>query len=255
MAILFQRRIPVLTAVCLAATLCCLPPLYPAAAADPVDAVVAELDGAAVTASDIALAAALSLFGLHPSAAPIGTDEVQRFLDAKLVDREASRLGIEGSPEEVNAAWEAAAARVGGMAALTTWLDRNGIDAAWARRLVSADLRRQRYIQLRFRAFAFVSEAEVDAALGPGPHTPEERQGARQKLTDEAMQHSLSQWLATARNKAQIRLVRGAIPSPRPFPMPDRAARPAGTVGPAHPSAGGPTPEVARFLESAIARR
>ncbi len=227
MATLLQRRLSVLRGLGLALTLVglCLPAAR-AADTDFMDAVVAELDGAAVTASDIALARALGLFDLRPSSAPIDAAEANRYLDARLVEGEAVRLGIQGSPDEMAAAWKAAAARVGGMAALTAWLDRNGIDAAWARRLIAEDLRRERYIELRFRTFAFVSEADVDAALGSGPHAPEERLRTRRKLTDEAMQRSLSQWLSAARREARIRLVPQAIPSPLPFPMPGGPATP-----------------------------
>lgn len=101
----------------------------PALAAEPrfVDALVAEVGGAPVAASDVALARALGLFGLVRAAGPLGADEVERYARAQLVVREATRLGLEISAEDLVAAWAAAAAPWGGVAALEAWLGEAGV--------------------------------------------------------------------------------------------------------------------------------
>jgi hypothetical protein len=191
-----------------------------------VDAVLAEAGDTVITASDVALARGLRLFGLQPSEAPVQPEELQRFVDALVVAEEATRLQIAPTEGEGDAAWNAAAMRVGGMEALLSWLDGNGIDRGWARRTVEADLRRRQFIALRFRAFAFVPEAEVVAALGPGFHTPQERERVRESLLAAATQESLAAWIQEARGRVRVRSVesdRRAVPIP--FPMPSPALR------------------------------
>src|SRR5262249_42269761 len=60
-----------------------------------VDSVVAEVEGTEVTASDIALARALGLFGLVPAAGSLSAGEVDRYADGRLLVREATRIGVE----------------------------------------------------------------------------------------------------------------------------------------------------------------
>jgi hypothetical protein len=186
-----------------------------------VDAVLAEVDHTVVTASDIALARGLWLFGFRPSGAPIHAEEVASFVDALLVQQEAARLQVVPTEEEGNTAWNSVAMRVGGRAPLVAWLDENGVSQSWARRMVEADLGWRRFIALRFRAFAFVPETDVDAALGPGPHTPEEREKVRESLLATATQESLTAWIQEARGRARI--IRVTLPAdgfPTSFKMP-----------------------------------
>jgi len=158
------------------------------------DAVVADVEGRIIAASDIALARALA--------------------------------------EGAEAAWRAAGARAGGMDALIAWLRRNGIEENWARSAVEADLRRRRYIDLRFRAFAFVPEAEVERALGPGSHGPEARERARGALQHAIVRRRLAAWLKEARARARVRLLLEETQTiPAPFPMPAAPARGADAGG------------------------
>ncbi len=188
------------------------------------DAVLAEVNGATVAASDIGLTRALQLFGLHPSDEPIQTADSQRLIDVRLVEAEADRLGIAEAKSGGETAWQEATARLGGPSALRAWLLAAGIDPAWAHRLVGEDFRWHRFIDLRFRAFAFVSEEEVTKALGPGPHTAEVRQRRRESLLTAAVNRSLDEWLAQARAGARIRLVpTGLTTIPNPIPMPPEA--------------------------------
>jgi len=178
-----------------------------------VDAAVASMRGALVTLSDVALARALGLFGLEPSDGPITPAEVTQYVNARLAVREADQLAVKMSAEDVARAWEAA-----GGAALAARLEAVGIDPAWARRLLEDDLQIQRFVELRFEAFAFVTEAEVDEALGPGPRDEATRRAARERLRDERAAKALAEWTDEARGGARIRVL-AAGPWPAPFSL------------------------------------
>jgi len=195
------------------------------------DAVLAEADGAVVTASDAAIGKALGLFGLEASPASIHTADVQRLVDARLVIAEADRLRIVPSPSEVEEAWRVAAARVGGTDVLRGWLDEAGLDEPWVRKLVEADLRWRRFIEVRFRAFAFVTEEDVIKAIGHGPHTPDAREKTVNVLREQITRRELTAWLAEARARAAVRTT-GAegVGLPSPFPLPKRAGAPAAVL-------------------------
>jgi hypothetical protein len=126
-----------------------------------VDAVVAQVGSAVVSASDIALARALGLFGFTPSAQPIDAGDVDRYAAALGDVLEASRLGLGPSPAEMNDAWRALEERQGGATAFRAWLDTADIDPAWARRALEA--------HLRWRAWAEFHEAFADKLTAPGP--------------------------------------------------------------------------------------
>jgi hypothetical protein len=197
----------------------------PAAAAPVVDAVMGDVNDTVLTLSDIALARALGLLGFGPSDAPVTRPDVARLMDARLVEREAVRLEIAGSAAEVEAAWQAVGSRAGGMAALTRWLEATGIDPGWARQLVETDVRWRRYIEVRFRAFVFVTESEVTAALGSSGGAADERERTRRRLTEEATQRDLAHWLEEARGRAQIHYAGAAdaaLPPPFLGPGPAR---------------------------------
>lgn len=187
------------------------------------DAVLADVNGMTITASDAAIARGLGLFGIRQSEKPIQAADVKQLVDAWLIDAEAARLQIGPSPAEVEEAWKAAAARVGGMGALRGWLDQAGLDEAWVRRLIDADLRRRRFIEVRFRAFVFVSEEDVTKAIGPGPHVPEVREKTVNALREEVTARDVAAWLAEARARAAIRTtdaVKAGLPLPFPLPAP-----------------------------------
>jgi hypothetical protein len=158
----------------------------------------------------MALARALRLFGLMPGSGPITADEVGRFVDGRLMAREARDLDIGVAAEAAEAAWQAA-----GGPALAAWLERIGASEAWARRLVAADLRRQRFIEVRFRSFAFVSEFDIDEALGPGQHPEPAREAARRRLVEAQVDRGIAEWLAEARARGEVRLlIREPVPLP-----------------------------------------
>jgi hypothetical protein len=178
-----------------------------------VDAVVAEVGGAIVTAADVALARALGLFGLTPARGPVTGAEVERYLEGLLLAAEAARLAIDAPAEDVARAWRAALD--GGRDA---WLDARGIERDWARRLVEADARRRHFVELRFRAFAFVTESDVTQALGPGPHDEAARRRARERLEAERVARELETWREDARTRLGARtLWQAPAPVPDPF--------------------------------------
>jgi hypothetical protein len=178
-----------------------------------VDTVLAEIGSSPVMLSDVALARALRVFGLDASSGPITDAEVANFLDAQLAVREATQLGIELSAADVDRAWQAA-----GGAALGARLEAVGIDPAWARRLLEADLRVERFIDLRFRAFAFVTEFDVDDALGPGAHDEAARARTRERLRADMVLRAFAAWKEDASQRVTIRRVPG-VPGPWPAPF------------------------------------
>ena len=181
------------------------------------DGVVAEIDGALVAASDVAIARALGLFELHPAPRALEATDVERYVDGRLLVREATRLGLETTADERTEAWAAAAGRAGGQASLEAWLRSADVDPTWARRLVDEDLMRRRFVELRFRDLAFVSEAEVTAAMGPGAHGEAAREAVRARLEGDAARRRLGEWLVETRARSVIRrLVDEGARSPGP---------------------------------------
>jgi hypothetical protein len=188
-----------------------------AAAAEPgvVDMVLAEVDRSAVALSDVALARALGVLGLEPSAGPITEADLTRWLDGQLVLREAAQLAIQVPAADVERAWEAA-----GGDALAARLRAAGVEPAWGRRLVEAGLRARRFVELRFEAFAFVTDFDVDDALGPGPHDAAARQRTRERLRQEMVTRAFEAWREDARRRFSIHRVPGvAGPWPAPFTL------------------------------------
>ena len=169
------------------------------------DEVVAEIDGALVAASDVAIARALGLFELHPAPRALEATDIERYVDGRLLVREATRIGLETTADERTQAWAAAADRAGGQALLEAWLRLADVDPAWARRLVDEDLLRRRFVELRFRDLAFVSEAEVTAAMGPGTHSEAAREAVRARLEGDAARQRLGEWLVETRARSVIR--------------------------------------------------
>lgn len=179
------------------------------------DSVLAEVDSRPVTLSDVALARALGVLGLEPSAGPITDAEVARYLEAQLVLREAGQLAVEVSATDVDRAWEAA-----GGAALAARLEAVGIEPVWARRLLEADLRVDRFVDLRFRAFAFVTEFDVDEVLGPGSHDAATRARTRERLRAAKIAEAFATWKEDVRQRISIRQLPGVTgPWPAPFSL------------------------------------
>jgi hypothetical protein len=182
-----------------------------------VDRVVAEIDGALVTASEVAIARALGLFELNPAPRALEATDVDRYVDGRLLAREAARLGLQTMADERTEAWAAVAGRVGGQEHLEARLRMADVDPAWARRLVDEDLMRRRFVAFRFRDLAFVSETELTAAMGPGAHDEAAREAVRARLEDDTARRQLREWLAETRARSVIlRLVdeRAKIPDP-----------------------------------------
>jgi hypothetical protein len=132
--------------------------------AGPVDAVVGEVGASIMTASDIALARALGLFGFTPSDAPILTADVDRYGAALVAVLEASRLGIGPTPPELEQAWTTLEAQLGGADLLRSWLEATTIDTAWARKSLEA--------HLRWRAWTALHEGLTIETPGAKTETP-----------------------------------------------------------------------------------
>jgi hypothetical protein len=181
------------------------------------DRVVAEIDGAPVTASDVAIARALGLFELSAASRAIEATDVKRYVDGRLLAREAMRLRLETTADQRAEAWAVAAGRAGGEAMLAAWLRTVDVDPAWARRLVDEDLVRRRFVDFRFRDLAFVSEAEVTAAMGAGQHGESTREAVRARLEGDVARRQLGEWLVETRARSVIRRLvdeRTRVPDP-----------------------------------------
>jgi hypothetical protein len=129
-----------------------------------VDAVVGAVGSTAVSASDIALARALGLFGFTPSEEPIGSADVDHYGAALVAVLEASRLGIGPTRAELDQAWTGLETQKGGAAALGAWLDATTIDIAWARRALEA--------HLRWHTWKTLHEGLIIETPGAAPETP-----------------------------------------------------------------------------------
>jgi hypothetical protein len=193
----------------------------PLAAAQFVDAVLAAVEERTITASDIALVRALGLFGFAPSAAPIESSDVERAIDAWLVVREAQRLRLGSATEGRAEAWEAVVKGRGGAAAFDAWLDRAAVEPEWARRLVDEYLDWQQFVDLRFRAFVFVTEDQILSALGGAPDTSESRARTIAALEAAEVKRRLAEWIAETRPGVAVhRLLAPNERVPVPLPMP-----------------------------------
>jgi hypothetical protein len=188
-----------------------------------VDRVLAAVGDSLVTASDVALARGLALFGFQPAATSITAAEVERMIRARLVVDEARRLDLVVEEAEVEAAWRALADRRDGSAALAAWLADNAIEPAWARGRLADHLRHERFLELRFRAFVFVLEEDISAALGPGEHLPAARDRAREQLRAEIVGRRLAEWLQEAARRTRIRRL---LPADQEVPLPWAEALP-----------------------------
>jgi len=192
----------------------CVPAVH-AAEPRPVDATLAVVADSLVSLSDVTLARALGLFHLETSDGPITDAEVERYLEGQLAVREAVQLDIQVPGADVERAWQAA-----GGETLARRLAALGLDPAWARRLIEADLRGRRFLDIRVRAFTFVTEADVEDALGDGPRDEATRAATRARLEAEAVARSLAEWREDARQRISVRRIPvGAGPWPPPFSL------------------------------------
>src|SRR5262249_15591793 len=185
------------------------------------DAGLGQVGSRTISASDVALARALSVLGFAPSAAPIERSDVERYVDALLMLDEAGRIGIEIEPAALGAAWTAIGGRVGGGAALERRLQDNAIDRDWASRVVEDDLVKSKFLDARFVAFVFPDDDAINRELGPGQHDEAARERARGRLVRQAASEAQATWLADARRRASIRILlpAGSSVSP-PFGAP-----------------------------------
>jgi hypothetical protein len=177
------------------------------ARAEPIDTLLAQVDARTIAASDIALARALRVFGFTPSSSPITRTDVDRFVDVLLILAEAGKIGVDAEPAAVDTAWAAAAARAGGEAALTRWLEDKAIDRDWARLMVGEDIVKSKFLDARFAAFIFPDEETVTRELGPGQHDDDARERVRDRLIRQAAVEAQAKWLADARRRASIKIL------------------------------------------------
>ncbi len=169
------------------------------------DTVLAEVGGTTITASDVGLSKRLGFFGLVPSGSRIAPIEIEQFIDARLVTLEAVGLGIQATVEEVKRHWQTIEREWNGASTFDAWLEENGIGRQWVGELIAQHLSWERFIELRFRSFVFITETEVLKFLGREPADPEQFEKTREALRSEQIGIKLSEWLREARGRVRVR--------------------------------------------------
>ena len=127
---------------------------------------------------------------------------------AEVGSRPVRQLDIEVPAADLDRAWEQA-----GGAALAARLAEAGVDPAWARRQLEDDLRIDRFVEMRFAAFAFVTDFDVDEALGPGQHDQAARAATRDRLRADVIARAFAAWRQDARARTPTRPVPGVTGS------------------------------------------
>jgi hypothetical protein len=176
-----------------------------------IDRVLAVVDGALITQSDVTAAIRLDL---EPDRA--GTDRVAAVLDAlierRLILAEVDRYAPPDPPEpDVDRAFEAVRARLG-PAAFEQVLLQTGASADQVRRFVRDDLRIAAYLQQRFGT---IQPSEVDVAQYYREHANEfggkslqdVHDAVAAQLTAERRASLVSEWVAGLRRRANINIL------------------------------------------------
>lgn len=121
----------------------------PARAAEPLDRILARVDGQVILLSDVQAARALGLAGVPPQAALAAA--AHALVDRQLMLAEAMR-GLQEAPDAARVEKEVAAmtARVGGPSRLSPVMAETGVTAEHLRRLARESLWVDAYLQQRF---------------------------------------------------------------------------------------------------------
>lgn len=189
-------------AVCLAAALWALP----AAAQTWFDALVAEVNGQPVLASDLVVEDALYGKGRAFAAMDVATREVllTRLIQRRLLLAEAERFGVaKPAAADVDEAVQALRDRLGSRPA--------GLDPAALRAVVQARLWADDFVDARIRAFVFIRDADVEQAMASRPPPADEAARAaleaqvRGELATREANRRLARYLSRLEGRATIR--------------------------------------------------
>lgn len=156
------------------------------ASAEIIDRVLAVVDGAVITLSDVT--AALRFGFVQP---PAGADPIRvaldRLIERQLVLREVERYGpAEPSPTAIDEAIAALRERFGGASQLEAALAQSGVTEELLRRRIRDDLRIRAYLDQRF------------AAVTSSPD-------------DERRRNAIADWIAGLRRRAEVTILYEAV--------------------------------------------
>lgn len=176
------------------------------------DRVVAVVDGAPITLSEVEEAVALD-----PASAafPDLRGAVENLIAARLMEREARRYPADPpTPDEAEATFRALMERFGTMDGYRDTLLRLGIREDYLRRRIERELVVDRYLERRFRPLVQVSQQQVQEYyrevllpdLPPGAPPPLERveDSIRRILEERDLNRRISAWVDELKGAAEI---------------------------------------------------
>jgi hypothetical protein len=199
-----------------AAFMGCVPPL---SAQQLLDRVVARVNGAAITLSDVKAALALGLVDVPPEAGEQAA--VERLVDRQLVLTEVARFAPpEPPPAAVARQVEAITARTGER--LASIMETTGLDEGRLRDIARDTLRIDAYLNQRFGPTVQLTEEDVLQyyRMHPDEFTREGRlmpfaeadEIARERASAERRAATVAQWMRDLRGRAEIVMPRASPP-------------------------------------------
>jgi hypothetical protein len=202
--------------------------VYPLAAQQLLDRIVARANGDVITLTDVKAAVALGVVE-----APAGAGEsvaIERLIDRQLVLAEVARFAPpEPAAADVARETAALAARVGSR--LAALMESTGIDEARIRDIARDNLRIQAYLNQRFGTTAQLTEEEVEQyyRIHPDEFTRngtlmpfgEAEPLVRARAGAERRASTVAQWMQDLRSRADVQIrqsVDSSITAPTPLP-------------------------------------
>jgi hypothetical protein len=179
------------------------------------DRIVARVNGAVITLTDVKAAVTLALVDVPPGAEE--SVAIERMIDRQLVLAEVARFAPpEPAPEDVARETAALIERVGGrLSALTA---ATGVDEAGIRDMARDNLRIQAYLNQRFGGALQLTEEEVEQyyRIRPDEFTRngtlmtfgEAEPLARERAGNERRASTVAQWMRDLRSRAEVILPR-----------------------------------------------
>ncbi len=189
----------------------------PAASAEVLDRVVAQVDGKVITLSDLRFEARVAMVergGAALAETPLDQATLQSALSLAIAQRaagaEADRLGSLSLDAAVEARLHRFEGRFGDPSAFERFLHASGADLSQLREVLGRALRAERALDSRVRLRAQVNEGDVRRAWEAegSPGTFEEARAAlREKLVRQRYEAAAREELAKLRAAAQVRII------------------------------------------------
>jgi hypothetical protein len=187
-----------------------------AARAEIIDRILAVVDGALITQSDVMAATRVGLVRVEGAADPVA-DVLDRLIERRLVLKEVDRYAPpDPAEEEVDKVLADLRTRVGSPAQLDTILVQTGTGLDELRRHVRDDLRIESYLQQRFGAvqpseeeiLEYYREHTADFSRDGAVRTfNEARDIVRAALVAERRAATIRDWVADLRRRASVNIL------------------------------------------------